>query len=108
MTKIEKLQLRAKAGLSNENEIIVSELQFALDEATEIVGDKNLAEAYLIDIAYYRFLLLMKIGVDESEVANYKIALKAFDLAPVIVIEDGVESDSFASKVIVSNRESVI
>jgi len=108
MTKLEKLTLRAKAGLSNEEEIETSLLEFALVEAEEIVGNKEIAEAFFIDIAYYRFLLLMKIDIDEGEISNYKTAIKVVENAPVIVVVDGVESESYISKVGVQSRESVI
>ena len=72
---VEKLKLRILSGLSNpeyaEREDLI---QYAIDEANDIIGSKELADAFYMDIAYYRFIVLVD-GATEQDESNYKMAL---------------------------------
>jgi hypothetical protein len=73
----DKLKLRVKTGISNPDEFLNKEelFTYATEETNGIVGSKDLADAFVMDIAYYRFLLLADITATEQNESDYKLAL---------------------------------
>ena len=54
----EKFRLRATNSLINPSEITDENLNLALEEALDAVGNKEVPEYVTIDIAYFRLLLI--------------------------------------------------
>ena len=80
----EKLRKRANAGLSNKAEDIESEaLDEAVAETQEIVAQKDLQTPYLVDIAYYRLLLILDAQISEQDTFLYERALRELQTAPL-------------------------
>ncbi len=85
MIDIDALKARVRATLSNDE---YTEPQYdalyaqAIAESEEIVGNKALAHAFRLDIAYYRFLTLVD-STDESDWRRYKAALDELKRAPL-------------------------
>lgn len=73
----EKLTLRAKQSLKNEAEITQELVKIALKEAKDLTKNKPLAEPMLLDLAYFRLKLLLKIEPTELDLILMKEALKA-------------------------------
>ncbi len=77
MELIERLEKKAKAGLSNPAEVTNELLELSLSEAAEIVDKKIVSDTTKLDIAYYRLMLMIKKnGVDDTDLELYKAALK--------------------------------
>lgn len=71
-----RLDVRAKAFVSDPDLVTDEFLTIACNEALEIAGTQSRAPV-LMDIAYYRFLLLVEQnGVDEEQFKAYQAALK--------------------------------
>lgn len=72
----QRLNVRAKAFVSDPDLVTDEYLTIACNEAIEIAGEQS-REPVLMDIAYYRFLLLVETrGVDEEQFKAYQQALK--------------------------------
>ncbi len=77
MELIQRLEARAKAGLSNPAEVTPELLGAALIEAAEIVGSKQVSDTTKLDIAFFRLMMMVKKnGVDDEDLELYKAALK--------------------------------
>lgn len=75
MELLARLRTRAKAYLSDPDEVTEEHLTSALTEAQELAGNSD--APVLLDIAFYRWLLLVeRNGVDEDQTKAYKFALK--------------------------------
>ena len=85
MLDVDTLKARVRATLSND-EYMESQYDAlyaqAIAECEGIVGDKALAHAFWLDIAYFRFLTLVD-SVDESDWKRYKAALDELKRAPL-------------------------
>jgi len=100
-----KLKLRVQTGLSNPNEFIDSDelFDYAIDETLGIIGNKDLADAFVMDIAYYRFLLLADGVATEQNESDYKQALSMLKKASNRVT-DTTGSTTTAVPVMVKQR----
>lgn len=84
MQILQRLENRAKAALSNPNEVTSEALELALLEADEIVDNKVVSTALKVDIAYFRLMLILKKGgIDEDEIKLYDKALLMLKNAPI-------------------------
>jgi len=71
-----RLGIRARAFVSDPAAVADAHLQIATDETLQLAGTHN-ADAILLDIAFYRYLLLVEQnGVDEAQFNAYRSALK--------------------------------
>jgi len=108
MLAIETLKKRVESGLSNPEYI---EAQYdplyetALSETDGIVGNKDLADAFKMDIAYYRFLLLVD-SASENDESNYKLALSALKSAGYQKVDETTGTSVAVPKVMVKVRRS--
>ncbi len=85
MELIDRLESRAKAGLSNPAEVTPELLAAALVEADEIVGNKDVGDTVRLDIANFRLMLMIKKnGVDDEDLELYKEALKSVKSASTV------------------------
>jgi len=83
MDTLERLRIRAKAGLSNPALVTDELLNASLEEASEIIDTKAVNDTLRLDIAYFRFILsVQKDGVSELDVQLYSKALAALKAAP--------------------------
>jgi hypothetical protein len=75
---IDRLKVRVKAGLTNAQEVVYSDELYlvAINECEEIVKNKAIALAFKLDIAYYRFLMLVDVVPNERDEKNYSLAIK--------------------------------
>jgi len=105
---LEKLHLRVQTGLSNPDEFMDKPELFthAIEETDGIVGSKDLAEAFVIDIAYYRFLLLADAGATEQDESNYKMALSALKSAKYLTTDETTGESVTTPRVMVKTRKS--
>ena len=109
MLAIETLKKRVQAGLSNPEFVEATYdplYETAIAETTGIVGNKDLADAFVMDIAYYRFLILVDAGVSETDESNYKMALSHLKSAGYKKIDDVTGETTVSSKVMVKTRKS--
>ena len=109
MLAMDKLKKRVQAGLSNPEfvEPRYDELYItALGETDGIVGNKDLADAFEMDIAYYRFLLLADAGATEQDESNYKMALGALKSAKYLSTDETTGESVTAARVMVKARKS--
>ncbi len=71
-----RLQIRAKAYISDPETVTDELLGIAVGEAIEIAGESTDAPV-ILDIAFYRYLLLVEQnGVEEEQFKAYQQALK--------------------------------
>ena len=106
---MDKLKKRVQAGLSNPEFIEPSYDELyttALSETDGIVGNKDLADAFEMDIAYYRFLLLADAGATEQDESNYKMALSALKNAKYLSTDETTGESVTAPRVMVKARKS--
>ncbi|PLY04886.1 MAG: hypothetical protein C0625_15350 [Arcobacter sp.] len=104
MELIERLESRAKAGLSNPAEVTPELLEAALNEAVEIVGKKDVGDTVKLDIANFRLMLMIKKnGVDDEDLDLYKEALKSVKNADTLETSGEVTLDKFVK---VGQREN--
>ncbi len=83
MELIERLEQRAKAGLSNPAEVTPELLTLSLKEADEIVDKKIVSNTTKLDVAYFRLMLMIKRnGVGDDEMDLYKASLKIIKDSP--------------------------
>ncbi len=74
-----RLEIRAKAFVSDPDTVTGDYLDIAVGEAIEIAGTAT-QPPVLMDIGFYRFLLLVEQnGVDEDQFKAYQLALKQID-----------------------------
>lgn len=75
-TLITRLGIRARAFVSDPAAVTDAHLTIAVDETLQLAGLNN-PDAVLMDIAFYRYLLLAeRNGVDEAQFKAYVSALK--------------------------------
>lgn len=105
---IEKLKLRVKTGISNPDEFLTQDelFTFAIEETNGIVGSKDLAEAFTMDIAYYRFLLLADVTATEQNESDYKMALSMLKSASNKTTDQTTGTTSTTVPVMVKVRPS--
>ncbi|RBQ28409.1 hypothetical protein [Aliarcobacter vitoriensis] len=73
----QRLEVRAKAGVSNPAEVTNDALDLALKEAFEIVGKKQVSDTTKLDIAFFRLMIMIKkSGASEDDMELYKAALQ--------------------------------
>lgn len=100
MELIERLESRAKAGLSNPSEVTPKLLAAALAEADEIVGPKDVGDTVRLDIANFRLMLMIKKnGVDDEDLDLYKESLKSVKSASTVQDEFGDATPAQFTKV---------
>jgi hypothetical protein len=76
VTLINRLGIRARAFVSDPDAVTDAHLTIAADETLQLAGAHN-PDAVLMDIAFYRYLLLVEQnGVDEEQFKAYVSALK--------------------------------
>jgi len=74
-------------------EDIDSHIDTAISESKSIIKNKDLGEAYWIDIAYHRFLLLVsQVEITEEHTKIYNIALKEVKEA-LNIQEEAIEGE---------------
>ncbi len=105
---IEKLKLRVQTGISNPAEFLEQEelFIFAVDETTGIVGTKDLADAFVMDIAYYRFLLLADVGASKQNESDYKMALFMLKNASNLIEDIETGATTTTAPILVGQRKS--
>lgn len=107
MISIDRLRQRVQAGLTSP-EFAEAEYdaiyEAAITETEGIVGNRDLAEAFVMDIAYYRFVILVDAGVQESDETNYKLALSQLKNAAYKTVDEDTGETSTASRVAVRSR----
>lgn len=105
---LEKLQLRVQTGLSNPEEFTDKPelFTYAIEETNGIVGSKDLAVAFVMDIAYYRFLLLADVGTTDTDESNYKMALSALKSAGYVTTDETTGESVSTPRVMVKTRKS--
>jgi hypothetical protein len=97
----DRLSHKAKAGISNPALVTTDLLTAALNEANELIGDKNISDTVKLDIAYFRLMLMVKKdGVDDIELDIYSKAMKIVKDTPSTIDGEIVAN----SKVIVKQR----
>lgn len=103
---IEKLKLRVQTGISNPSELLEQDelFTYAIEETNGIVGSKDLADAFLMDIAYYRFILLADTQVTEQDDNAYKLALSMLKSASNKVTDEATGTSSTTVPVMVKVR----
>jgi len=92
---VELLQERLLQILSNPDEVEVGLVETISAEALEIVGDRDLAQPLILDIAVYRYLLVKgDLRTDAYERA-YKDALKKLQEAPRSTSDTETEASDY-------------
>lgn len=77
MDLVQRLESKAKAGVSNPSLVTNDLMTAAMTEADELIGNKIVSDTVKLDIAYFRLMLMIKKdGVDEIEVDMYGKAIK--------------------------------
>lgn len=72
----QRLEIRAKAFVSDPELVLDDDLSLAVTEAVEIGGEQTRL-AVLSDIAFHRYLLLVeRNGIDDDQLKAYQLALK--------------------------------
>jgi hypothetical protein len=100
MELIERLEKRAKAGLSNPAEVTNELLELSLSEAAEIVDKKIVSDTTRLDIAYFRLMLMIKKnGIGDDELDLYKSALK--------IVKDSLSHDVITGESIAASYVKV-
>lgn len=70
----EQLATRAKAFVTDPDLVTPAVLELAMDEALKL-GGKDSPDPVIVDIAHYRLLLQLGMGMDEDALKAYKLAL---------------------------------
>ncbi len=105
MELIERLEKKAKAGLSNPAEVTKELLELSISEAAEIVDKKIVSDTTKLDIAYFRLMLMVKKnGVDDADLELYKAALKIVKDATALETTGEVIPATFVKVVKRGNR----
>lgn len=96
MELIERLEKKAKAGVSNPALVTLELINAALLEADELIGEKSISDTVKLDIANFRLMLMIKKdAVEDTELDLYSKALKIVDKASLENKYGEVESGSF-------------
>jgi len=105
---IDKLKLRVRTGISNPDEFLAQDslFTFAIEETVGIVGSKDLADAFVMDIAYYRFLLLADVIATEQNKSDYKMALMMLKSASNLKTDEATGATTTSVAVRVGQRKS--
>ncbi len=82
MTFTEILNERLLKILSNAEEVEEPLVSTIAEEALEIVGDRDLKQAFILDLAVYRYLLVKGDLQTDAYEKSYIAALKELDRAP--------------------------
>lgn len=85
---IDELNFRAKSTLLNEDEITLEIVTKASNEALVLIENKPLVAPMVVDLAYYRLCLLLKVEIDEG-ISN--LAKEALKSAKELKIDDSGE-----------------
>lgn len=105
MELIQRLDTKAKAGVSNPSEITPELLELALKEADEIIEKKIVNDTTKLDIAFFRLMLMIKKnGVDSEELDLYKAALKIVKDAATLEVTGETTVSNFTKVVNRKNR----
>jgi len=91
-----KLLARAKTALFNQSEITQELCETAWSEALDLTNNKPIPETMLLDLAFMRLKLHLKIEVDETESKLAFMAIKEADRRSVTIDSNGVVSSSDA------------
>ena len=104
--QIAKLKLRVETGISNPDEFLDKEELFiyAAEETNGIVGSKDLADAFIMDISYYRFLGIADVSATEQDESNYKLALSMLKSASNKSTNSATGTSSTTAPVLVKVR----
>ena len=92
MTQI--LKERLLKILSNHEEVEDTLVETIANEALEIVGDRDLSQPFILDIAIYRYLLIKGDLIIEAYETSYSDAMKALAKAPKKVDENTTATSS--------------
>ena len=84
----EILEERLRKILTNDDEVDSPLVEQVADEAMAIVGDRDLVQPFVLDIAVYRYLLIKGDMSTDAYESAYKKALKELETAPRLVSED--------------------
>ncbi|MGE4382271.1 MAG: hypothetical protein AB7D41_03640 [Arcobacter sp.] len=105
MDLIQRLETKAKAGVSNPSEVTPELLELALKEADEIIEKKIVSDTTKLDIAFFRLMLMIKKnGVDPEELDLYKAALKIVKDAATLEVTGETTVSNFTKVV---NRRNI-
>ena len=94
-----KLKAKAQAGLTNPAGVKDSDVDSAIAETEAIVSDKNINDAYYIDIAYLRYLSLVGATVKEIDENLYDKAIKQLSVVSATQVVDSKDVKSYGVKV---------
>jgi len=77
------LKKRLLKILTNSEDIDNELIETVAKEVLEIVGDKDIKQPLILDIAIYRYLLIKGTLALDAYEQSYKSAIKALDNAPI-------------------------
>jgi hypothetical protein len=87
---VENFTNRCLAFLSNPDELNNQDIEQAYNEAMQIVKNKDVCDAFISDIAFYRYLLIIKSEFKDEYYDDYKTAIKEVDKAKNKPNDEGV------------------
>lgn len=79
-----RLKLRAEACLHNKSEITHNALTRAVKETIDFVGEKKAKEFAVMDFAFIRLKIYLKISLGEEDELLLREAIKEITNAPVL------------------------
>ncbi len=79
---------RVRAGLSNPNEVLDSDIDSAITSAKELSNNKKITDTTLCDVAMYRLKVRLNATPSEDDVLLYEKAIKTIEKAPSIDVDD--------------------
>ncbi len=87
-----KLESRAKTALFNTKEITPEVIEGAIFEALDLVNEKPIGDTLLLDLAYVRLKLRLKIDIEQLEEKLAMMAIKEADKVALVTNESGEAS----------------
>ena len=88
MTFSQILEERLLQILTNDEEVQTTLVETIATEALEIVGDRDLKQPFILDLAIYRYLLVKGDMQTEAYEKSYLAAMKKLDKAPAKIDDD--------------------
>lgn len=108
MSLSQSLLERAKAGLSNPDEVTIKETDKAMAEAVELVGNKDITNAEKIDLGYFRLMLIMGLELAEIEMKMYDKLLSRIDKAGTVKTDaETGKAKTTTQKAMVTQAENI-
>jgi hypothetical protein len=86
-----QLDARGKACLHNPAEITADALNTAVRETIDFIGEHKAKEFAIMDFAFIRLKIYLKIGLTEEDELLLKAAIKDIELSPVVDADGNVK-----------------